>query len=115
MGRTVMLSEKVTISLPRGRCAPLWVPAVMLAMTWASETKASSDQALHLADAQRTTTARNIGSDELEALLPRPGGSDKWVQIAQARTNDTGALQRAPEQQRDWAESLSRELAFARR
>src|SRR5947209_4852455 len=114
MGRTVMLNEEVNISLTRGRCAPLWMTAVVLAMTWASETEASPDQARHIADAQQATTARNLGSDEFETLLPRPGGSDKSIQVAQATTSDTGALQ-PPEQHRDWAGSLSCELALARR
>jgi len=115
MARTVMLNGDVKISLTRGRCAPLWMAAVMLAMTWPSETEASQDQARHLADAQQATTARDRGSDEFRKLLPRPGGSDKSIQVAQASTGDTGALQQPPKQQRDWAESLSCDLAFARR
>ncbi|WP_271577688.1 hypothetical protein [Bradyrhizobium sp. CCBAU 11361] len=87
----------------------------MLAMTWASETEASQDQARHLADAQQATTARDRGSDEFRKLLPRPGGSDKSIQVAQATTSDTGAPQQPPKRQRDWAESLSCDLAFARR
>jgi hypothetical protein len=83
-------------------------------MTWASEPEASPGQARHLADAQQATTARNLGSDEFETSLPRPGGSDKSIQVAQATTSDTGAPQ-PPEQHRDWAESLSCELALARR
>src|SRR5437899_12555403 len=113
MGRTVMLNEEVKISLTRGRSAPLWMAAVMLAMTWASETEASPDQGRHPADAQQATTARNLGSDE--PLLPRSGGSDKSIQVAQTRIRDTGALQQPPEEQRNWAESLSCELALARR
>ncbi|MGY8684684.1 hypothetical protein Q2941_44080, partial [Bradyrhizobium sp. UFLA05-153] len=89
--------------------------AVLLAMTWASTTEASPDQARHLADAQQATTARNVDSDEFETLLPRPGGGEKSIQIAQATTSNTGASQQPPEQQRDWAESLSRDLALARR
>lgn len=113
MGRTVMLDEEVKISLTRGRkCAPLWMAAVMLAMTWASGTEASPDQARHLADAQQATTARTHGFDEFETLLPRRGGSD--IQVAQATTSDTGAPHQPPEQQRDWADSLSCELALAR-
>ncbi|WP_027547717.1 hypothetical protein [Bradyrhizobium sp. WSM2254] len=115
MARTVMLNGDVKISPTRGRCAPLWMAAVMLVMTWPSETKASQDQARHLADAQQATTARDRGSDAFEKLLPRPGGSDKSIQVAQATTGDTGALQQPPKQQRDWAESLSCELGFARR
>lgn len=110
-----MLDEEVKISLTRGRCAPLWMATVMLAMTWASGTEASPDQARHLADAQQATTARNPGFDEFETLLPRRVGSDKSIQVAQATTSDTGAPQRPPEQQHDWAESLSCELALARR
>ncbi|WBL81434.1 hypothetical protein I3J27_13780 [Bradyrhizobium xenonodulans] len=87
----------------------------MLAMIWAAETEASQDQARHLADAQQATTARDCVSEEFKTLLPRPGGSDRSIQVAQATTSDAGALQQAPKQQRDWAESLSRELALARR
>ncbi|MCP3471639.1 hypothetical protein NLM33_15025 [Bradyrhizobium sp. CCGUVB1N3] len=116
MARTVMLNEEeVNISLKRGRCAPLWMAAVVLAMTWASETEASPDQARYLADAQQATTARNLGADEFETLLPRADGSDKSIRIAQTTTSDTGAPQQHPEQQRDWAVSLSCELALARR
>lgn len=115
MARTVMLNGDVKISLTRGTCAPLWMAAVMLAMTWPSETEASQDQARHLAGAQQATTARDRGSDEFKKLLPRPGGSDKSIQVAQTTISETGAPQQAPEQQRDWAESLSCELALARR
>ncbi len=116
MSRTVMLNEEVVkISLTRGRYALLRMAAVMLAMTWASETEASPNQARGLADGQQATTARNLGSDEFETLLPRPGGSDKSIQVAQTTISETGAPQQAPEQQRDWAESLSCELALARR
>ncbi|SFI32009.1 hypothetical protein [Bradyrhizobium sp. cf659] len=115
MARTVLLNGDVKISLTRGRCAPLWMAAIMLAMTWASETEASQDQARHLADAQQATTARDRGSDEFKKLPSRPGGSDKSIQVAQATTSDTGGLQQPPKQQRDWAESLSCELASARR
>lgn len=114
MRRTVMLNEEVKISLTPGRCAPLWMAAFVLAMIWASETEASPGQARHLADAQRTTTARNLVSDEFETSLPHPSGSDKSIQFAQATTGDPGALH-PPEQHSDWAESLSCELANARR
>ncbi|WOH56097.1 hypothetical protein [Bradyrhizobium sp. BWC-3-1] len=115
MARTVMLNGEVKISLTRGRCASMWMAAAMLAMTWPSETEASRDQPRHLADAQQATTARDRGSDTFKKLLPRPGGSDKSIQVAQATTSDTGALQQPPKQKRDWAESLSCELALARR
>lgn len=104
----------VKISLTRRERAPLCMAAVMLAMTWASETDASPRQARHLADAQQATTARDRGSDEFKTWPPR-SGRDKSIQIAQATTPHTGAPQQPPEQQRDWAESLSCELAFARR
>ncbi|MBP1090884.1 coiled-coil domain-containing protein [Bradyrhizobium diazoefficiens] len=111
-----MFNEKVVkISLTRRGRAPLCMAAVMLAMTWASETDASPRQARHLADTQQATTARDRGSDEFKTWPPPSGGSDKSIQIAQATTPHTGALQQPPEQQRDWAESLSCELAFARR
>lgn len=115
MGHTVMLNEEVKLSLTRERCAPLWMAAVRLAITitWASETQASPDQARPPADAQQVT--RNLGSDEFETFLPRPGGRDKSMQLAQATTSDTGAPQQPPERQLDWAESLSCELALARR
>ncbi|WFU22182.1 hypothetical protein QA649_29395 [Bradyrhizobium sp. CB1717] len=88
----------------------------MVAMTWASETEASQDRARHLSDAQLATTAHNLDSDEFKKLLPSPGGGDKSIQVAQATTtSDTGALQQPPKQQRDWPESLSCELALARR
>ncbi|WP_453949519.1 hypothetical protein [Bradyrhizobium sp. USDA 377] len=87
----------------------------MLAMTWASETEASQDQARHLSDAQLATTAHNLDSDEFKKLLPSPGGGDKSIQVAQAPTSDTGALRQPPKQQRDWSESLTCELALARR
>ncbi|GAB9082724.1 hypothetical protein BDS110ZK25_16680 [Bradyrhizobium diazoefficiens] len=110
-----MFNEKVVkISLTRRERAPLCMAAVMLAMTWASETDASPRQARHLADAQQATTARDRGSDEFETWPPR-SGRDNSIQIAQATTSHTGALQPSPEQQRDWAESLSCELALARR
>ena len=110
-----MFNGKVAkISLTRRERAPLCMAAVMLAMTWASETDASPRQARHLADAQQATTARDRGSDEFETWPPR-SGRDNSIQIAQATTSHTGALQPSPEQQRDWAESLSCELALARR
>ncbi|QHP68715.1 hypothetical protein EI171_16420 [Bradyrhizobium sp. LCT2] len=116
MSRRVMFNGKVAnISLTRRERAPLCMAAVMLAMTWVSETDASPRQARHLADAQQATTARDRGSDEFATWPPPSGGSDKSIQIAQATTPHTGALQQPPEQQRDWAESLSCELAFARR
>lgn len=115
MSRTVMLNEEVMkISLTWGRSAPLWMAAVVLALTWASETVASPDQARHLADAQLATTASNLRSDEFETLLPRLGGSDKSIQLAQATSSDTGA-QQLSDRQRDWAKSLSCELGLARR
>ncbi|UWU73941.1 hypothetical protein N2603_28225 [Bradyrhizobium huanghuaihaiense] len=115
MARTVVLNEEMKNSLTRGRCAHLWMAAVMLAMTWASETEASRDQARHRADEQLATTFHDLGSDEFKRLLPGRGGSDKSIQVAQATTSDTGALQQPPKQERDWPESLSCELAFARR
>ncbi|BBZ97152.1 hypothetical protein BRDID11004_19340 [Bradyrhizobium diazoefficiens] len=104
----------VKISVARRERAPLCMAAVMLAMTWASETDASPRQARHLADAQQATTARDRDSDEFETWPPR-SGRDKSIQIAQATTGHTGALQQPPDQQRDWAESLSCELGLARR
>lgn len=115
MARTVVLNEEVKISLTQGGCAPLWMAAVMLAATWASETKASPDQARHLADAKQATTGRNLGSDEFETLLLRSGSSEKSLRVAQATTSDTRAPQQLPEQQRDWPGLLSCELALARR
>ena len=62
-----MLDEKVVkISLTPGRCAPLYMAAVLLAMTWISETEASPGQVRRLPDAQQATTAHDLGSDELE-------------------------------------------------
>ncbi|MDA9397631.1 hypothetical protein [Bradyrhizobium sp. CCBAU 45389] len=113
MARTVVLNEEMKNSLTRGPCAHLWMAAVMLAMTWASEAEASRDQARHRADGQ--LAVHDLGSDEFKRLLPGRGGSDKSIQVAQATTGDTGALQQPPKQQRDWPESLSCELALARR
>ncbi|WP_439392936.1 hypothetical protein ACRQ5Q_27090 [Bradyrhizobium sp. PMVTL-01] len=87
----------------------------MLAMTWPSEMEASPAQPRHLADPQQAMTARILGSDQFETLLLRTDGSNKSIKIAQATIADAGALQRAPELQRDWAESLTCELALARR
>ncbi|WP_377827484.1 hypothetical protein ACFKHW_21500 [Bradyrhizobium lupini] len=118
MTRTVMLNEEVVkISLTRGRYGPLRIAAVMLAMImiWASETEASPDRAQHLADGQQAANARNLSSGEFETLLRRRGGSGKSIEVAQTTNNDAGSPQQAPEQQRDWAESLSCQLTLARR
>lgn len=115
MGRTVVLNEKVKISLTQGGCAPLWMAAVMLAATWASETKAPPDQARHVADAKQATTARNLGSGEFETLLLRAGSGEESLRVAQATSSDTRAPQQLPELQRDWPVLLSCELALARR
>jgi len=84
-------------------------------MTWTSEIKASPDQARQLADTQEAATARNLGPEDFERLLLRPRGSDESIKVAQATTNDTRAPHRPAQQQRGWAESLSCELALARR
>ncbi|WP_234681035.1 hypothetical protein [Bradyrhizobium monzae] len=111
-----MLNDDVVkVSLTMGRYAPLRMAAVMLAITWASETEAFPDQTRQLADAQQATTARNPGSDEFETLPPRPDGSFESIQVAQTTISDTRPPHQAPEQQRDWAESLSCELTVARR
>src|SRR3954470_21030229 len=118
MGRTVMPKAEVHISLTQGRCASLRVAAVLLAttcMTWASEIKASADQERQLADTQQAATARNLGSKDFETPLFRPRSNDESIRGAQTTTNDTRAPHRPPEQQRGWAESLSCELALARR
>ncbi|WP_409192461.1 hypothetical protein [Bradyrhizobium sp. RDM4] len=109
-----MLNGEV-ISFTLGRCAPLWMAAVMLAMTWASETEASPDRAQQPADGQQAANARNLSSGEFETLLRRRGGSGKSIEVAQTTNNDAGSPQQAPEQQRDWAESLSCQLTLARR
>ena len=109
-----MLHEELRISLRWDRSAPLLMAAVMLAMTWASETMASPDQTRRLADAQLATTALNLSAHEFETLVPRPGGSAKSIQVAQATSSETGA-QQLSEPQRDWAQSLSCELGLARR
>ncbi|MGY3234555.1 MULTISPECIES: hypothetical protein [unclassified Bradyrhizobium] len=114
MERKVMLHEELKISLRWDRSAPLWMAAVMLAMTWASETVASPDQTRRLADAQQATTALNLSAHEFATLVPRPGGSAKSMQVAQATSSETGA-QQLSEPQRDWAQSLSCELGLARR
>jgi len=84
-------------------------------MTWASEIKACADQARQLADTQEAATARNLGSKDFETPLFRPRSNDESIRGAQTTTNDTRAPHRPPEQQRGWAESLSCELALARR
>jgi hypothetical protein len=142
MGRTVILDEQVNTArdiagtsrnasnkrrltqksmrdLPtQGRSAILWMAVAMLAMTWASETRASPDQARHLANTQHATAARNLdsvgtaGDGDFEALPRSRGGNDKSVQVAQATTSDTG---QSPEQEHHWAETLSCELTNARR
>ena len=113
------LTQKSMRDLPtQGRSAILWMAVAMLAMTWASETRASPDQARHLADTQHATAARILdsvgmaGDGDFEALPPSRGGNDKSVQVAQATTSDTG---QSPEQERHWAETLSCELTNARR
>jgi hypothetical protein len=142
MGRTVILNEEVNTAcdiagssrndsgktllaktmrhLPtQGRSATPWMAAAMLAMTWMSETQASPDQARDLADAQHATAARNLdsvgmaGDGEFEALPLSRGSNDKSVQVAQATTSDTGALQQSPEQEHPGAETLSCELTVA--
>src|SRR6267154_1738426 len=142
MGRTVILDEQVNTArdiagTPRnasnkrrltqetmrdlttqGRSAILWMAVSMLAMTWASETRASPDQARHLADTQHATAACNldsvgtVGDGNFEALPPGRGGNDKSVQVAQATTSETG---QSPEREPHWAETLSCELTNARR
>src|SRR5260370_26257857 len=141
MGRTVILDEQVNTArdiagtsrtasnerrltqksmrdLPtQGRSAILWMAVAMLAMTWASETRASPDQARHLADTQHATAARNLdsvgtaGDGDFEALSPSRGRNDKSVQVAQATTSDTG---QSPEQEHHWADTPSVELTKAR-
>src|SRR5260370_10298953 len=140
MGRTVILDEQVNTARDiagtsrnasnkrrltqksmrdmEGRSAILWMAVAMLAMTWASETRASPDQARHLANTQHATAARNLdsvgtaGDGDFEALSPSRGRNDKSVQVAQATTSDTG---QSPEQEHHWAETLPCELTNARR
>ena len=140
MGRTVILDEQVNTARDiagtsrnasnkrrltqksmrdmEGRSAILWMAVAMLAMTWASETRASPNQAGHLANTQHATAARNLdsvgtaGDGDFGALPPSRGGNDKSVQVAQATTSDTG---QSPEQEHHWAETLSCELTNARR
>src|SRR5260370_24707220 len=116
MGRTVVLDEQVNTAcditgtsrnastkrrltqksmrdLPtQGRSAILWMAVAMLAMTWASETQASPDQARHLADTQHATAARNLHSvgtaGDGEALPPSGGVNDRSVQVVQATPSD---------------------------
>ena len=142
MGRTVILSDEVNTAgdiagtsrnasnkrrlmqksmrdLPmQGRSAILWMSVAMLVMTWASETRASPDQARHLANTRHATAARNLdsvgtaGDGDFATVLPSRGGNDKSVQVAQTTTSDTG---QSPEQENHWAETLSCELTNARR
>src|SRR6202011_1294188 len=78
------LTQKSMRDLPtQGRSAILRMAVAMLAMTWASETRASPDQAGHLANAQHATAAHNLdsvgtaGDGDFEALPRSPGGDDK--------------------------------------
>src|ERR1700694_5804255 len=90
-------AQKTMRHLPtQGRAAPLWITAVILAMTWASETPASPDQARQaLAEGQHAKVARNdfggtAGDGGFEAVPRSRGSSDRSVQLAQATTSDTG-------------------------
>src|ERR1700737_339068 len=106
-------------SLPtQARSATTWIAAAMLAMTWALETQASSDEARHLADAQRAmapgifNSGGRAGYDGLEAPPPSRGKNDKSLQVAQATPGDAG---HPPEPEHHWAETLLDELTIARR
>ena len=73
-----------TMRLPtQGRSATPWIAAAMLAMTWASETQASPDQARHLADAQHAMAARNFDSDGTAGY----GGFEACCRAAAATKN----------------------------
>jgi hypothetical protein len=105
MGRAVVLHKQV-------------IAVAVLAMPWASETRASSDQARPLADAQHATVARTFASgemagyDSLEVLPPGRGNNDRPVQVVQAATGDAGQPR---EREHHWSETLSCELTIARR
>jgi hypothetical protein len=105
MGRAVVLYKQV-------------IAVAVLAMPWASETRASSDQARPLADAQHATVARTFASaemagyDSLEVLPPGRGNNDRPVQVVQAATGDAGQPR---EREHHWSETLSCELTIARR
>jgi hypothetical protein len=94
------------------------IAVAMLAMPWALETRASSDQARPLADAQHATVVRTFDSGEMagygsfEVLPPGRGNNDRPVQVAQAATSDAG---RPREREHHWSETLSCELTTARR
>jgi hypothetical protein len=114
-----LFAQKTMRSLPtQGRSATTWIVAAMLATTWASETKASSDQARYLADAQHAMAPRNFHFDGLagyggfEALHASTGKNDKSVQVAQAATSDAGQPR---EREHHWSETLFYELTIARR
>src|ERR1700736_282746 len=84
-------ARKAMRSLPtQARSATTWIAAAMLAMTWALETQASSDEARHLADAQRAmapgifNSGGRAGYDGFEASPPSRGKNDKSLQVAQA-------------------------------
>ncbi|KRR10494.1 hypothetical protein CQ12_10615 [Bradyrhizobium jicamae] len=102
----------------QGRSATSLIAATMLAMPWALEAQASSDQARHLADAQHAMAARNfafdgmVGYGSVEILLSSSGRNERSVQVAQAATGDAG---RPREREYDWTETLSCELTVARR
>lgn len=116
-------AQKTMRHLPtQGRAAPLWITAAILAMTWASETSASPDQARRApTDAQHAKVVRNVdfggtaGDGDFEAVPRSRGSSDKSVQVAQATTSDTGESQQSLEQEHHRAETLGCELTTARR
>lgn len=100
----------------RVRSATPLVIATMFATTWVFEAQAEPGQARHLADADHTSIARNFdsGAGRSNARALRPGNSndDRLLQIAQATTDDA---RRSTVPERHWTDTLSCELANARR
>jgi hypothetical protein len=106
----------------RGRAAPLWITAALLAAAWA-ETQGFPEARPALADAlvgaQYVTAARNVdfggtAGDGAFQTVQASRGRDKPVQLAQTRASDTEELQQTLEQEHHRAEMLARELAIAR-
>ena len=104
------------------RSLPGWMGAaplaMIVAMTWAMETQASSDQARPLADVQNAAAVSNLDFNgvkshgSFETLLANRARNDKSVQVSQVVTEDAGQLR---EQNCQWAGSLLFELENARR
>lgn len=90
LDRTLFAQNATTHLQGKGRTAPVWIVAAVVAVTWTSQLQASPD------------TARYGGSN------------DKAVQIAQETSNDIGTTQPLPQQEHHDADTLACELIVAR-